>query len=346
MSTPTTAAPARALPATLSLVIPCYNEEEVLPYLRQRLNELLPSIPSRVELIFVNDGSKDSTVAALQQWAREDDRVSVISLSRNFGHQAAVTAGLDYANGEAVVLMDADLQDPPELILKMIEEYQRGFDVVYAQRSRRLGESKFKVFTAWLFYRLLRLGTNQEIPPDTGDYRLISRPCLEALKRMRETHRFIRGMVSWVGFPQTAVQFVRSARVAGATKYPLSKMIRFAWIATISFSAVPLRSVFVMGMLVGLIAVAIGTYALIVFFFHFPVVPGWTSLMFTLCLIGSFILFSLGIVGEYVAKIYEEIKGRPLYLIDFSNSRNLQPPAPGAGTTGTPQGTDRPAQRS
>jgi dolichol-phosphate mannosyltransferase len=313
----------RALPQVLSLVIPFYNEAQVIPHLRQRLGELLPRIPCQTELVLVNDGSRDATITCLRQWAEADDRVVILSFSRNFGHQAAVTAGLDYATGDVAVLMDADLQDPPEIVIEMIDEYRKGFDVVYAQRTRRLGESYFKRFTAWLFYRLLQFGVNQNVPPDTGDFRLISRPCIEALKAMRETHRFIRGMVAWVGFPQTAVKFVRPPRAAGATKYPLRRMLHFAWTAAISFSPLPLRMVFAMGLVAALATVGIGIYATFSFLFHYPVVPGWTSIMFTLCLIGSFILAGLGMVGEYVAKVYEEIKQRPLYILDSVNSYNV-----------------------
>jgi glycosyltransferase involved in cell wall biosynthesis len=311
------------LPRKISIVIPLYNEESVVPHLRRRLAGLLPRLPGAVELILVNDGSLDGTLGAIQEWAAEDRSVIVISLSRNFGHQAASTAGLDHARGEATVLMDADLQDPPELILDMIREYRQGYDVVYAQREVRLGEGPFKRFTAWLFYRLMRYGTCKDLPPDTGDFRLISSSCLHALRSMRETHRFIRGMVTWVGFRQTAVRFVRPPRVAGETKYGPVKMFRLAWSAAVSFSPMPLRLVFGLGVLAAFGAVFIGLYAVLSSLLHYYVVPGWTSIMVTLCLIGSFILFGLGMVGEYVAKIYEEVKQRPLYVIDTGRSRGV-----------------------
>ncbi|MEO8659459.1 MAG: glycosyltransferase family 2 protein [Bryobacteraceae bacterium] len=319
----------RPLPQLLSLVIPLFNEEEMIPHLRHRLASFLPTLPCPVELILVNDGSRDGTLLALQRWAYDEPHLIVISLSRNFGHQAASTAGLDRARGDAVVLMDADLQDPPELIHRMIAEYQKGFDVVYAQREARVGENWFKRLSAWIFYRLMRLAARGDLPADTGDFRLVAASTLRALQSMRETHRFIRGMVTWVGYRQVAVRFVRPARVAGETKYPLSQMMRFAWTAAISFSPLPLRLVFGMGLLVACAAIVIGAYALGSLLLHYYVVPGWTSIMFTLCLIGSFILIGLGMVGEYIAKIYEEVKQRPLYIVDERRSRRLTEVASG-----------------
>jgi polyisoprenyl-phosphate glycosyltransferase len=313
----------RSAPRLLSIVIPFYNEEAAIPHLRKRLAEFLPALPCVVELVLVNDGSSDGTVSALHDWAAVNPNVAVISLSRNFGHQAASTAGLDHAHGDAIVLMDADLQDPPELILDMIDEFKRGFDVVYAQRQSRIGESAVKRFTAWLYYRLMRLSGCGMLPPDTGDFRLISASCLQALRSMRETHRFIRGMVAWVGFPQTAVRFARPPRVAGETKYDMIKMLRFAWTGAMSFSPMPLRMVFGFGMVVAGGAMLIGVYAVGSMLLHYYVAPGWTSIMFTLCAIGSFILIGLGMVGEYVAKIFEEVKGRPLYIVDATRSRNV-----------------------
>jgi dolichol-phosphate mannosyltransferase len=317
-------AEARQAPRLLSIVIPLYDEVDVIPHLRKRLAEFLPQLPCAAELILVNDGSRDGTLAALQDWAVKNPNVVVVSLSRNFGHQAASTAGLDRVHGDVAVLMDADLQDPPELILSMIAEYQRGYDVVYAQRQLRLGESWVKRATASLYYRLMLFGGCRNLPPDTGDFRLISAPCLQALSAMRETHRFIRGMVAWVGFPQTAIRFVRPARAAGKTKYDLLRMLRFAWTGAISFSPMPLRIVFGMGICVATAAAAIGVYAVGATLLHYYVVAGWTSIMFTLCLIGSFILIALGMVGEYVAKIFEEVKGRPLYIVDPIRSCNLE----------------------
>jgi dolichol-phosphate mannosyltransferase len=305
----------RSYPDLLSLVIPLYNEEEMLPLLRERLVALMAQVSCPVELILVDDGSRDDTVCGLLEWARTDRRVVVLALARNFGHQAAATAGLDAAVGEAIVLMDADLQDPPELIHKMVAQYQSGYDVVYAQRKARIGESFFKRGTAWMFYRIMQLMVHDRLPRDTGDYRLISREVLDVMKSMRETHRFLRGMVAWAGFPQTAIQFVRPPRAAGETKYPLSKMLRFAWTAITSFSPAPLRMTFGLGTLIGFVGLALAVYALLAVILGWPIERGWTSLMLTLCMIGSAILLCLGVMGEYVAKIYEESKGRPLYLV-------------------------------
>jgi glycosyltransferase involved in cell wall biosynthesis len=287
----------------------------VLPLLRKALVQLAITLPCEVEFVLVNDGSADETLALLLDWASGDTRVKLLSLARNFGHQAASTAGLDHARGQAVVLMDGDLQDPPELIHEMLEKYCRGYDVVYAQRIARDGESFMKRSTAWLFYRLIRLLVNKDLPVDAGDYRMLSDSCLSALRKMRETHRFLRGMVAWVGFPQIAVQFRRPVRAAGETKYPISKMLSFAWNAALSFSPLPLKMTFAAGFLVAFLGLAYGCYAAVRVFLGLYVVPGWTSLMVALCLIGGSILMGLGLVGEYIAKIYEEIKGRPLYVV-------------------------------
>ncbi len=315
----------RPAPRLLSLIIPFYNEEAAVPHLRKRLTEFLPELPCPAELVLVNDGSEDGTLSDLQEWAAcHPTNITVLSLSRNFGHQVASTAGLDHVRGDAAVLMDADLQDPPEVILQMIAEYRRGYDVVYAQRESRKGESLAKRSTAWLYYRLMNLSGCRNLPPDTGDFRLISAPCLQALRSMRETHRFIRGMVAWVGFPQTAVRFERPKRVAGKTKYGLGRMLWLAWTGALSFSPMPLRIVFGLGIIVAAAAGAIGIYAVGSLLLHYYVVRGWTSLMFTLCLIGSFNLIGMGMVGEYVAKVFEEVKGRPLYIIDPVRSRNMK----------------------
>lgn len=311
-------------PGLISIVIPFYNEEDVLPHLRESISDFFTKLPCNTEVIVVDDGSTDSTLKGLQGWAKESAQVRVVCLSRNFGHQAAATAGLDCARGEAIVLMDADLQDPPELILEMLTEYRNGYDIVHAQRMARMGESWFKRATAWIFYRLMKTLVYDRMIPDAGDFRMISRSCLAALQQMRETHRFLRGMVAWIGFPQTTVRFVRPPRKAGETKYPLRKMLRFAWTAAVSFSPLPLRLVFGMGFVVAGLGGLIAFYTIMSRVLHLYVVPGWTSIMLTLCLIGGFILIGLGVIGEYVAKIYEEVKRRPLYVIDPIRSRNLE----------------------
>ena len=304
----------RPYPVRLSLVIPMYNEEPMIALLRAQVIEFLREIAAEGEVILVNDGSQDGTLEKIAAWANQDSRVKVIHLSRNFGHQLAATAGLDYATGDAVVLIDADLQDPLTVIHAMIERYCEGYDVVYGQRESRQGESRFKVLTAWLFYRLMRLLVTQELPLDTGDFRLMSRECLNSLRRLRETHRFLRGMVTWVGFPQIAVRYQRMARAAGGSKYPLRKMLLFAWTAATSFSALPLKLALFMGITVGLFGLEEATRAFIENF-RGHTITGWTSLMVVTSVIGSACLISIGILGEYVGRIYEQSKARPLYLV-------------------------------
>jgi dolichol-phosphate mannosyltransferase len=305
----------RDYPARLSLVIPVYNEADVLPLLRERLSAVVGGVPAAAEIILINDGSSDRTADVLFNWAEQDERVTVLNLARNFGHQTAVTAGLDHATGDAIVIMDADLQDPPEVIYEMLVAYCRGYDVVYGKRIARRGESAFKRWSAWTFYRIMRMIVHQDLPADVGDFRLISRRCLDAVTSMRETHRFLRGMVSWVGFPQTAVAFVREPRAAGQTKYPVWKMLKFAWTAAISFSPLPLRLSFGLGVLLALLGITQAINALVRTALGFYTVPGWTSLMVVVCLIGSAILISIGVLGEYVGRIFEESKGRPLYVV-------------------------------
>jgi dolichol-phosphate mannosyltransferase len=317
-------------PALLSMVIPVYNEAAMLPILRRELSAFAEALSTACELIFVNDGSSDNSLQQLLEWSREDPRIKILGLARNFGHQVAVTAGLDAARGDAVVVMDADLQDPPSIILDMLREYRAGYDVVYGQRINRRGETLFKRFSAWAFYRLMQKFVHESLPIDTGDFRLISRPCLEAVRSMRETHRFLRGMVAWVGFPQTAVQFERPPRAAGDTKYPLGKMLRFAWTAALSFSPAPLRISFGFGVLVASLGMAIGVYAVYRKVMGLYVSPGWASQMIVTCLVGGGILLSIGVLGEYIARIFEEVKERPLYVVSVSaNLSSLDSPSSG-----------------
>jgi len=319
----------RPYPRRLSLVAPMYNEEESVPYVRAEITPFLDALPCECELILVNDGSTDETLRLIADWSRTDGRVKVIQLSRNFGHQLAATAGLDYATGDAIVLIDADLQDPLAVIHEMISRYQQGYDVVYGQREAREGESVFKRFTAWAFYRLMRALVDRRLPVDTGDFRLISRSCYEGLQRMREQHRFLRGMVTWVGYSQIGVLYRRNPRVAGSTKYPLSKMLAFAWTAATSFSTLPLRISIFLGMCAGLLGIEETLRAFYALAMG-HVVPGWTSLMVVTSVLSSAILISIGIVGQYVGRIYEESKGRPLYLVartlnvDASQDANAQ----------------------
>ena len=323
----------RSYPAQLSVVIPMYNEEPVVALLRAAVERFAAELACDLEVILVNDGSSDGTLNLIVAWAHEDPRVKIIHLSRNFGHQISATAGLDYASGDAVVLLDADLQDPFEVIHTMIDRYCDGYDVVYGQRETRAGETVFKRFTAWAFYRIMRTMVYKDLPVDTGDFRLISRQCLQRLRRMRETHRFLRGMVTWIGHPQIAVRYQRSDRCAGETKYPLLKMLAFAWTAATSFSALPLRISMVAGVVVGLFGVEEGSRAVLAHVLGWYTVPGWASLEVIISLIGSSLLISVGILGEYVGKLYEEVKDRPLYIVsrtfnvaESALPRNLGPP--------------------
>jgi len=315
----------RPQPARVSIVIPLYNEEEVVPHLRSAIQAFARTLSSALELVLVNDGSTDRTLEYLADWAARDAGVKVLHLSRNFGHQIATTAGLDHASGDAIVILDADLQDPLPVIHQMIGRYCEGYDVVYGQRISRSGESAYKRLTAWAFYRIMRSMVYDRLPADVGDFRLISRDCLDAVRQMRETHRFLRGMVAWVGFPQIAVGYERQPRVAGSTKYPLSKMLAFSWIAATSFSTLPLRLSMILGALIGLLGIEEGVRALLAHFLGWHTVPGWTSLTVIVCLIGSGMLMSMGILGEYVAKLYEQAKGRPLYIVARTFNLEVEP---------------------
>jgi glycosyltransferase involved in cell wall biosynthesis len=304
----------------LSLVLPIFNEEATIPELDRRLRAFLADVGGGVgeswEVIFVNDGSKDRSLALLSELATGEPRYKVLSLARNFGHQMAITAGLDRAAGQAVVVMDADLQDPPEVVKQMVARWREGFDVVFGVRSRRHGESAFKKMTAAAFYRVLRamLG-DSSIPVDAGDFRLMSRPVVLTLRALRERHRFVRGLVWWVGFRQTAVSYERPARFAGETKWPLRKMLRFAIDGITSFSTVPLRMATWLGVLAGIVALGGVGWALYSKFF-LGVVRGWTTIMIMVGLGSSAQLLMTGILGEYVGRIYEEVKRRPLYVVE------------------------------
>jgi len=314
----------RPYPGVLSLVIPMYNEESVVPHLSMALEDFMTEVKGETEIILVNDGSRDSTLAMIAVWAQNDPRVKVVNLSRNFGHQSAATAGLDYASGEAVVLLDSDLQDPLSVIHQMVERYCEGYDVIYGQRIARRGESLFKRFTAWLFYRLMRSFVHKDLPVDVGDFRMISRNCLEGLQEMRETHRFLRGMIAWVGYSQIGVPYERAARVAGETKYPLRKMLKFSWTAATSFSTLPLKASIVLGVITMLLGFEEAIRATLARIFHWYVVPGWASLTVLISILGGATLLSIGVLGEYVGKIYEQSKNRPLYIV--SRTFNLESP--------------------
>jgi polyisoprenyl-phosphate glycosyltransferase len=303
---------------TLSLVIPVFNEEAIIPELDRRLRAFLgelKEVGSAWEVVFVNDGSADRSLPMLKELAATESRYKIVSFSRNFGHQLAITAGIDRAEGEAVVVMDADLQDPPEVVLAMIARWREGFDVVYGVRAKRHGETWFKRATAAIFYRLLRamLG-GISIPADAGDFRLMSRPVVLTLRALREHHRFVRGMVAWIGFRQAAVTYERPARFAGETKYPFRKMLRFAMDGITSFSVVPLRIATWLGVVAGFVAVGAAAWAFVEGT-RGHVVPGWTTLMILVSFGTCAQLLMTGILGEYVGRIYEEVKRRPLYIV-------------------------------
>lgn len=299
----------------ISVVVPMYFEEEVASECYARLKKVMNDNQFNHELIFINDGSTDNTLSILKQIAKEDENVKVISFARNFGHQNAVTAGVMHAAGDAVVIIDADLQDPPELIIKMIEKWQQGYEVVYAKRVKRKGETWLKLITAKVFYRFLKFMSETNIPTDTGDFRLIDRKVAEAFKAMPERNRFIRGMISWVGFDQTYIEYERNERFAGKTKYPLKKMLKFASDGIIAFSSKPLHMMSFLGCLTIVLALIILIYTITVKITGGFVEPGWASIMVTVTFFSGVQLLSLGVIGEYIARIYDESKNRPLYII-------------------------------
>lgn len=303
----------------LSLVFPIYNEEAALPHLLARLDTIIAQMRQAgadVEAIFVDDGSRDRSRPLLKELAAGRPWVRILALSRNFGHQVAVTAGMHHAAGDAVILMDADLQDPPELLPEMVKLWNdQGYDVIYAVRSSRAGESAFKKMTAALFYRLLQRLTNVDIPADTGDFRLMDRRVVDALNSMGEQHRFLRGMAAWVGFRQIGLPYARAARVAGETKYPLRKMLKLAMDAVTSFSHAPLKAATNLGWAIAALSIGYGLIVLIRRLFFGVGVPGWASLTTVLSLLSGVQLITLGMIGEYIGRIYDEVKGRPLYLL-------------------------------
>ncbi len=299
----------------VSIVTPCYNEEEVIGETYRRLAEVCRPYAPSCEIIFVNDGSKDSTWSAIESICAQDPLVVGVNLSRNHGHQIALTAGLTVAQGQRIFILDADLQDPPELLPDMMKLMDEGCDVVYGVRRKRGGETWLKLQTAMLFYRFLRRMSDIDIPVDTGDFRLMSRRALDVFLSMPEKHRFVRGMVSWIGFRQRPLAYDRQARFAGHTKYPFTKMLRFAFDAVTGFSVKPLKIAIYLGALAGGLALLSLAY---VFWSWLTgnVVPGWTSLIVVVLLLGSAQLFVMGIIGEYLGQIFLESKRRPLFIID------------------------------
>lgn len=301
---------------TVSVVIPCYNESEVIDYTVEELLNVTNSIEGyQFELIFVNDGSADDTEAKLLNYSKQHEIVRLISFSRNFGHQPAVSAGIEAATGDAVVLIDADLQDPPHLIKDMIELWEKGYDVVYGTRENREGESRFKLASAKWFYRILNYLSEVSIPLDTGDFRLMDRQVVDQLNAMPEKNRFIRGMVSWIGFNQTSIRYQRNARFAGETKYPLRKMLKFGLDGILSFSVKPLKLSIIMGFISSGIALLMLLYTVYVRLATDHWQSGWASMLVAMLFIGGVQLISIGILGEYIARIYNESKNRPLYIV-------------------------------
>ncbi|RWF33965.1 MAG: glycosyltransferase [Mesorhizobium sp.] len=302
-----------------SLVLPIYNEEEVLPRLVERISLLVGQLDAGAEVIFVDDGSHDGSVKYLRRMVAAEPSFRLIELSRNFGHQIAITAGMEAAAGEAIIVMDADLQDPPEVVLDLVAKWKEGFEIVYARRTRREGESWFKRMSASLFYRVLEKMTPVEIPRDVGDFRLVGRKALETFKRMPEHDRFVRGMFGWMGFKQAAVSFERPARTLGETKYPFWKMVHLAVHGIISFSEKPLRLALWAGLVVSALAVLFGAYAIFAWLFEAGILAGWTSTVVVVSLLCGINLFMTGVVGLYVGSIHAEVKRRPLYVVDRLN---------------------------
>lgn len=298
-----------------SIVVPAYNEQEVLAESYKRLTEVMEQTKENYEIIFINDGSRDRTYEIIELICKKDRHVKLINFSRNFGHQIAVTAGMEYSSGQAIVIIDADLQDPPHIILEMIKKWKEGYDVVYGQRLKREGETFFKKFTAKCFYRFLNKMTSMQIPVDTGDFRLIDRKVCDVMNQIHEKNRYVRGLVSWVGFKQTAVAYKRESRFAGETKYPLKKMLKLASDAILSFSYKPLR---LAGLVGGTLSICSFIYLIVVIFQKLltdTTQPGWASLFAIILFFNGVSLILHSITGEYVGRIYEETKNRPLYIV-------------------------------
>ncbi|MYL31241.1 glycosyltransferase [Halobacillus halophilus] len=307
-----------------SIIIPMYNEEEVIGMTYERLKKVMNDLDEPYELIFVNDGSRDGTLPMVKEYSEWDPSVIVLDLSRNFGHQVAITAGMDQARGEAVVVIDADLQDPPERIKDMVEKWKEGYDVVYAKRAERKGETFFKKVTASMYYRLLRSLTDVDIPLDTGDFRLIDRKVCDQMNQLQEKNRFVRGLVSWVGFKQTAVEYDRDEREYGESKYPLGKMIKLSLDGITSFSYKPLKLSSYGGAMVSMIGFLYMIYVIYQRLFTEAAVPGWSSVIVIQLFFFGFVLLMLGIIGEYIGRIYDESKGRPSYIIQETYGRSVK----------------------
>ena len=299
----------------LSIIIPIYNEEGNINLLYDRVKKVATDISPAHELIFINDGSKDKSMLLIKELSSKDSNVKYINFARNFGHQVAVMAGLDFATGNAVAIIDADLQDPPELIIEMYAKMKEGFEVVYAKRRSREGESFLKTWTAKWFYRTLQRITSINIPVDTGDFRIMDKKIVEVLKQMPEQHKFLRGQISWIGFNQTYVEYDRSERNAGETGYTYRKMLRFALDGITAFSTTPLKFATTLGFVVSFAAFIVSLYALYSKFILHDAVQGWTSLMLVVLFLGGVQLICIGIIGEYISRMSSDVKKRPLYVV-------------------------------
>jgi dolichol-phosphate mannosyltransferase len=301
----------------VSIVSPVYCEEDGIEAFHRRAVAVLDNLEDRYdgEIVYVNDGSFDRSGEVLRKFCQEDSRIRLVELSRNFGHQLAITAGIDHARGDAIVVIDSDLQDAPEVIERMVEQWEDGFKVVYGVRTAREGESRFKLVTAKVFYRLVNWLSDVQLPEDSGDFRLMDRQVIEVLRGMREENRYLRGMVAWVGFPQTGIPYERDPRYAGETKYTLRKMLRFAVDGVTSFSERPLRMATQLGLIIMALALAFMVWILVGFAVYHDTVPGWPSLMATILFLGGVQLLCVGVVGAYVGRVYRESKDRPLYVV-------------------------------
>jgi len=303
------------MPPTFSIIAPVFNERESLPILYQRVKEVMDTTGDPWELVLVDDGSQDGSTEIMRELAQQDERVRPVIFARNFGHQIAVTAGLDYSRGQAVVIIDADLQDPPETILELIKKWREGYEVVYAVRAEREGETWFKTFTASLFYRIIFRITDVKIPMDTGDFRLMDRKVVNVMNQMREKHRFLRGMSAWVGFKQVGVPYRRAARFAGSTKYPFTKMLKLAITAITGFSYFPLQVATYLGFISAGLSIVVIPLVVIMRLAGSQAFFGQASTLIAVLFLGGVQLICLGILGEYLGRIYDEVKGRPLYIV-------------------------------
>lgn len=302
---------------TVSVVVPVFNEEEVIEQTHARLTDVMDATGEPYEIIYIDDGSKDRTVSLIEAWTTDNDTIKLVSFSRNFGHQTAITCGMDLASGDAIVIIDADLQDPPEVIPDMLAKWREGFEVVYGKRASREGETAFKKISARAFYRFLHSMSDVDIPTDVGDFRLIDKKVRDVLLRIPEHNRYVRGLIAWLGFRQTDVMFERQARAAGVTKYPLKKMLKLAGDGITSFSYKPLRIATTIGIALSIFSFLFFIFVFVSRLFNLQVMePGFATLMCVMLFFFGIVLIMLGIIGEYIGRIFEEVKGRPLYIID------------------------------